>query len=94
MGILYLAHLHARWMHTHATMVGGYRRHIVVRCRLQAWQFTLLNSPAKDDTDTFRERDKITLISRNLHQGTTQSLNPHSTFCPRNPIFFQEYPYP
>ena len=35
MGILYLAHLHARWMHTHATMVGGYRRHIVVRCRLQ-----------------------------------------------------------
>lgn len=35
MGIRYFAHLQARWMHTHATMVGGYRRHIVVKCRLK-----------------------------------------------------------
>ena len=32
-GISYLDHLHARWMQTQATMVGGYLRHMVVRCK-------------------------------------------------------------
>lgn len=32
-GISYLDHLQARWIHTQATIVGGYLRHMVVRCR-------------------------------------------------------------
>lgn len=32
-GISYLDHLQARCMHTQATIVGGYLRHIVVKCK-------------------------------------------------------------
>jgi hypothetical protein len=32
-GISYFDHLQARWMQTQATIVGGYLRHMVVRCK-------------------------------------------------------------
>jgi hypothetical protein len=41
-GISQLDHLHARWIQTHATNVGRYCKHIVVKCRLLYSQRHLL----------------------------------------------------